>query len=633
MTILTLKQVCLAFGHKPILDRVNFELQKGEKICLIGRNGVGKSTLFKTILADISPDEGSIWHPDTLKIASLAQDIPEFANKSIYQVVSEGFAGLSSLLQQYHDLAENIQQQDQQSVKQLEKIQHQIDAMNGWAVDQKIQSILTRLNLPADKLIKQCSGGIKRKTLLAKALVDEPDLLLLDEPTNHMDINAITWLEEFLANYNGSIIFVTHDRAFLRKLAKRIIELDRGRLTSFAGDFDFYLKAKENLIAEEENAQKRLNKKLEDYEAWIRQGVKARGKRNQGKVKKLLELREQKAKTLATTGKIKLNSQNSQLSGKLVADLDHIYFSYENKTIIKDFSCRIQRQDRIGIIGPNGCGKSTLLNIILGKSKPQSGQVTLGTKLNIAYFDQQRQQLDLEKSVKENISDGNDYIMLQNQSKHVISYLKDFLFPADKIDSPVKVLSGGEKNRLLLARLFTYESNLLVLDEPTNDLDIETLELLEDKLSDYNGTLLIVSHDRAFLDNLVTSTIVFENQEAGILQEYVGGYEDYIRQRNKLTPSNVNQKKTAKTDQNKKIEANSNKKKKLSYKETHELNTLPDEIDRLEKEIERLEQQISQADFYRQEKTAISRTLAELEDLRKQLQHAYQRWEHLDSYS
>jgi len=547
---------------------------------------------------------------------------------------------------EYHNLAQAMNQAMDQatdqaidhtidtSIKKLAELQQKIEVLDGWNLNQKIETVLSRLSLPEDKPIADCSGGIRRRTMLAQALVSEPDLLLLDEPTNHMDIKAINWLEEFLLAYQGALIFITHDRTFLKHLATRIVELDRGNFVSFKGDFDYYLKKKDELLREEIRENAKFDKKLAEEEVWIRQGIKARRTRNEGRVRALEELRKERGRRQEVKGTVKLAIDDSDVSGKRVADLAHVNFSYDKEILIQDFSTTILRGDRIGIIGPNGSGKSTLLKLILGELKPDSGNITMGTRLDCVYFDQQRQQLDLEKTVRENISDGKEIISVKGRSRHVISYLKDFLFPPEQIDSPVKTLSGGERNRLMLANLFTKPANMMVLDEPTNDLDVDTLELLEELLAEYEGTLLLVSHDRTFLDNVVTSTLVFE--EDGKVGEYVGGYEDWIRQRKPNKSSTLSGKSSSKKIKISKQENNKNnssEKKKLGFNEKRELASLPDNIEAMENQQQALEQRIGQSNFYQQEKDVISETMSTLKQLQGELKESYERWEYLASFN
>ena len=625
MPLLTLTDICLAYGHHPLLDKVNFQIDAGERVCLVGRNGTGKSTLFRVITKDAEPDEGEIWRKDGLRISHLLQEVPADNTHTIFEVVAHGLGEMGDLLTDYHNAVHHVGA-NEVPLSALADLQHKIEVNDGWNLNQKIETILTKLDLPEDKQLKDCSGGVRRRVMLAQALVSEPELLLLDEPTNHMDISAITWLEEFLKAYKGALIFITHDRTFLKNLATRIIELDRGQLTSWPCNYERYLEKKEEQLAHEERTNAKFDKKLAEHEAWIRKGIKARRTRNEGKVRRLQEMRKQRSQRISQQGRVSLNVDEGEQSGKRVVDLQHINFKYDESTIIKDFSTRIMRGDRIGIMGPNGCGKSTLLKIILGEIKPHSGDVITGTKLEIAYFDQQRDILNPEKTVRENISEGSDYVNVRGKNRHVIGYLKSFLFPPERIDSPVKILSGGERNRLLLARLFTKPANMMVLDEPTNDLDVDTLELLEDLLEEYEGTLLLVSHDRAFLDNVVTSTIVFEGN--GKFEEYVGGYEDMLRQR--ITPMPTeNNLKIRKKEQV--YEQPKQSKKKLSYKETRELEKLPALIEKLETEQNELQKKISSSEFYQQEKNTITETLERIEEVNSELEHAFQRWEYLDN--
>ena len=634
MSLLSLTNVSLAYGHHPLLAQVDFRIAAGERVCLVGRNGTGKSTLLRVISDTAHPDDGEVWRKDTLRIAHLEQEVLVDTPDTVFDVVASGIGELGTLLSEYHAAADQLGNADATSLQKLAALQHRIDALHGWNINQKVESVLSRLALPADLLVTACSGGIRRRVMLAQALVSEPDLLLLDEPTNHMDIASITWLENFLLSFQGALIFITHDRTFLRNLATRIIELDRGQLTSFPGNYEHYLQKKEELLELEDRANAKFDKKLAEHEVWIRQGIKARRTRNEGRVRTLLAMRGARRQRIGAPGKASLDVDTGDLSGKLVADVRHVSYRYGDQWIIRDFSTRILRGDRVGIMGPNGCGKTTLLRLILGDLTPQAGQVIRGTRLQLAYFDQQRRQLDPDKTVRENISEGRDYVTVRGRSRHVISYLKDFLFPPERIDSPVKILSGGERNRLLLAALLAQSANMLVLDEPTNDLDVDTLELLEDLLGDYEGTLLLVSHDRSFLDNVVTSTIVFEGD--GQVEEYVGGYEDWQRQR-KLPLAASEPAASQKRDNERRVapqQANTEaavQKQKLSYKEQRELQALPAQIEALEATLHQLEQQVIQGEFYRQDKQNISTTLAELEKMRTAVREAYERWEQLDN--
>ena len=630
MTILTLDHVSLAYGHIPLLDKVNLRVSAGERICLVGRNGAGKSTLFRVISGLIQPDDGELWHKDTLRISYLEQEVPEDNTQTIFEIVAAGLGEIGLLLSEYHNIVHHITTEDKYTLQKMEKLHHKIDALHGWNINQKVETVLSRLSLPEDKHMQDCSGGIRRRVMLAQALVSEPDLLLLDEPTNHMDIASINWLEEFLLNFQGALIFITHDRTLVKRLATRIIELDRGVLTSFPGDYDHFLRKKEELLEAEERAHEKFDKKLAEHEVWIRQGIKARRTRNEGRVRRLMAMRREKGRRLTQQGKVNLEVDTGEVSGKLVVDLRHVNFSYDELVIINDFSTRIMRGDRVGIIGPNGSGKSTLLKLLLGEIKPDNGKVVLGTKLEIAYFDQQREQLQLDKTVRENISPGGDYISIAGKSRHVISYLKDFLFPPERINSPVKSLSGGERNRLLLARIFTRSANMLVLDEPTNDLDVDTLELLEDLLSDYTGTLLLVSHDRTFLDDVVTSTIVFE--DGGEVVEYVGGYEDWERQRS--APPDTQKKVKQISTQTKTVKRKQlSQKPKLGFNEKRELENLPVKIEQLEQQQKAIEHEIASELFYKQDKATITTTLSQLQKINDDLNKSYARWEELDCFS
>lgn len=626
MSLLTLTDISLAYGRQPLLQSVNFSIDRGERVCLIGRNGTGKSTLFHVISGITAPDDGEVWRRDTLRISHLLQDVPPDTDETVYEVVASGLGGLGRLLAEYHQAASRIPKGGENNdLERLNELQQRIDVEDGWNIDNKVDTVLSRLSLPPDESLAACSGGIRRRVMLARALVSEPDLLLLDEPTNHMDIASIHWLEEFLLSFSGALIFISHDRTLVRNLATRIIELDRGILTSFPGDYDHFLEKKDEILAAEDKANARFDKKLAEEEAWIRKGIKARRTRNEGRVRKLEQMRRDKQQRMERKGTVNLNVNDDIASGKLVADLRHVSFSYGDNPIVRDFSTRLMRGDRVGIIGPNGAGKSTLLKLLLGEIKPDDGEVIHGTRLQIAYFDQQRARLQPEKTVRDNISDGSDYVNVRGRSRHVIGYMKDFLFPPERIDSPVKSLSGGERNRLLLARIFTQPANMLVLDEPTNDLDVETLELLEDLLMDFDGTLLLVSHDRTFLDNVVTSTIAFEGD--GRVREYVGGYEDWLRQRPVAADKETWSGKTGPAPEKR---PKSRNKTKLSYHEQRELAVLPDRIEELEGEHMELEKRISNSEFYKQDKSTITGTLVELERIRRDLEQAYRRWEELE---
>jgi len=626
MPLLTLTDVSLAYGHHALLDKVNFQVDTGERICLVGRNGAGKSTLFRVISGQAQADDGELWQQDTLCISYLEQEVPADQTDNIFDVVASGLGEIGKHLADYHHALAELDDSNPATLQRLSDCQHRIEVIDGWNVNQKVESVLSRLALDADQSLSDCSGGMRRRVMLARALVSEPDLLLLDEPTNHMDIAAITWLEEFLRTFKGALMFITHDRTFLRNLATRMVELDRGRLTSFPVGYDDYLLKKEQLIEIEARAHAKFDKRLSDEEKWIRKGIKARRTRNEGRVRALKAMREERRQRREVQGRVNINVDKGELSGKLVSDLRKVSFAYPERPIVTSLTTRIMRGDRVGIIGPNGSGKSTLLKLILGELAPQQGEVVMGTKLQIAYFDQHRSLLQPDKTVRENISDGSDYVSVRGRPQHVIGYLKKFLFPPERVDSPVRILSGGERNRLMLARLFTQPANMLILDEPTNDLDVDTLELLEDLLIEYDGTILLVSHDRTFLDNVVTSTLVFEDE--GEVNEYVGGYEDWLMQREKPSASQPVATRTVGTSAG---GGEPVKNKKLGYKESRELAALPEKIERLEKTLAQIESQVSLPAFYQGDQETISRNLAELDKTHETLQEYYERWEFLDN--
>ncbi len=620
--LITLDNVSLAFGLDVLLDHVKLQIASNERVCLIGRNGAGKSSLFKVIEGTLSPDSGTIWRKPNLRLARLAQELPLNVDLTVYQFVAEGLADTGKLLADYFALIQRLEHShSDQDLKKLEQLQHSIDAKQGWHFEQEIKTILARLELSPDQRLLELSGGWQRRAALARALVTKPELLLLDEPTNHLDIEAIQWLESELLACNTGIIFITHDRALLQRLATRIIELDRGQLTSWPGDYVNFLRRKEEMLHAESKQNALFDKKLAEEERWIRQGIKARRTRNEGRVRALIALRKTRANRRELQGKANFDLHDAEKSGQLVFEAKNISQCFEDKIVIQNLSLRIMRGDRIGLIGPNGVGKSTLLNILLGKLSPQQGSVIQGTKLHIAYFDQLRHALDLEKTVIDNVTLGSDIIEINGSKRHVISYLADFLFTPERARTPVKALSGGECNRLLLARLFSQSTNLLVLDEPTNDLDIETLELLEDLLSSYQGTILLVSHDRAFLDNVVTSTLVFAGN--GIIEEYVGGYQDWLNQRKPLTTAKETL--TSETLQREKPQQ-----KKLSYKEQKELAELPHKIEQLEAEQAELQAITAAAEFYQQDPNTIATSLNRLQKLAEELELAYARWSELE---
>ena len=630
MPLIRLDNISLAYGDQPLLAHVDFQVDAGERVCLVGRNGTGKTTLFRVITGAAAPDDGEIWRMETLRVAHLEQEVPPDTEQTIFEVVAGGLGELGPLLAEFHNLTHHHGLAQRESLRALAQLQARIETLDGWNINQKVETVLTRLNLPEDKRLTDCSGGTCRQVMLARALVSEPDLLLLDEPTNHLDINAIAWLEKYLVNYNSAVMFITHDRTFVRRLATRVVELDRGKLTSFPGNFDGYLRRKDELFEIEERASAKFDKKLLEEEAWIRRGIKARRTRNEGRVRALQAMRRDKADRLEAQGRANFSIDAGALSGRLVVDVRRVSFCYGDNSIIRDLSTRILRGDRVGILGPNGSGKSTLLKLILGELEPTSGEVVLGTRLQVAYFDQHRRMLDPEKTVRENITDS-DYVTVRGRSRHVIGYLKDFLFPSQRIDSPVKALSGGERNRLLLAKIFTQSANMMVLDEPTNDLDVDTLELLEELLSEYEGTLLLVSHDRTFLDNVVTSTLVFEGD--GKFGEYAGGYEDWERYQRQIpeVPSGTKKRANTQPPPAPSQAKRTDKPRKLTYKEQRELEALPVAIEALEAEQAELHRLMGGAEFYRQSSDMITATLERLEVLKCDLEECYARWQTLEA--
>ncbi|MBT6701688.1 MAG: ATP-binding cassette domain-containing protein, partial [Gammaproteobacteria bacterium] len=604
MPIVTIKNLYHSFGSHPILDHIDLGIDKGERICLVGRNGTGKSTLLKLLSKQNKPDEGEINYSQGIRVGELRQDVPVSIDGSVYDVVAEGVGELGKVITEWHHCILAIAE-DPSALKQMEILQQKIEAQNGWNIEQRISSTISLLKLPSDEKFDALSGGLKRRTLLAQALVSEPDLLLLDEPTNHLDIEAILWLEEFLKSFSGAILFITHDRSFLQNLATRIIDLDRGQLTSWPGSYDKYLTAKQQQLDAEETSNALFDKKLAEEEVWIRQGIKARRTRNEGRVRSLEKMREQRSQRREQVNKAVLSTQQVERSGKIVIEAENIDFKWQQQEIVKGFSCKIQRGDKIGIIGPNGCGKSTLIQLLLEDIKPNSGTVKTGTKLEVAYFDQNRDTLDLEKSVRDNIADGSDNVTVNGVPKHIIGYLKDFLFNPSQVNTPVSALSGGERNRLMLAKLFTRPFNFLIMDEPTNDLDIDTLELLEELLMDYQGSLLLVSHDRAFINHIVDSCFVFEGNAK--VKEYVGGYDDWLRQKPVEAKTSVAAKTTNNKDQQLKPKTRAKaEKKKLNFNEQKELKALPRKIDKLEQAINEIQQQMAAPEFYQKSADTIT---------------------------
>jgi ABC transport system ATP-binding/permease protein len=609
MPLVALDRVSLAFGHLPLLDEANFQIDPGERVAVIGRNGSGKSTLLQILGGDLPPDSGVVLRQPGVRIARLVQDVPLSADRTVATVVGEGLG--------------------------------ELDIHDEWQREHQSDMVMSRLSLPPDAIVDTLSGGWKRRVLLARALVGQPDLLLLDEPTNHLDIEAITWLESFLAEYRGAVVFVTHDRAFLERLATRIVELDRGRLTSWPGDYATFERKKEEWLANEELANTKFDKKMATEEVWLRRGVKARRTRDEGRVKALMAMRAERAERRNRAGNVRLNIESADSSGKMVFEAQHVNFTYPprgNKPaiVVKDFSTRVMRGDRIGLIGPNGAGKTTLLRLLLGQMEPTNGEVRRGANVQIAYYDQQREQLDPDRSVVDTIGDGADTVTVNGQPRHVHGYLQDFLFSPERARSPVRALSGGERNRLLLARLLTRPANTLVLDEPTNDLDLETLELLEQQLVDWPGTLLIVSHDRRFLDNVVTSTLAFEGD--GKIGDYVGGYEDYLRQREgeggKDTSGSAKDVSGSAKNMSGSTKGGSGKqptRKKRTFKEEREYTELPNRIAALEAEQKDLQAKLADAGFYQQAGAIIQGAVDRLEQIDRELGVAIERWDALDS--
>jgi ATP-binding cassette subfamily F protein uup len=630
MSLIGLQDVSISFGDPPLLDKINLQIQPGERVCLIGRNGSGKTTLMKIINGDMEPDSGAVACQQGVTTALLAQEVPEGIKGTVFDVVLSGLGKKGELPAEYHRLSTKLAEESSNAVmKRLDQVQKILDATDGWEVHRQAETIITRMRLNPEAEFQLLSAGLKRRVLLARSLVRKPGILLLDEPTNHLDIDAITRLEEFLMRYEGTLLFVTHDRMLVKRLATRIIELDRGKLSNWNCSYEIYLERKEAALEAEREQWVVFDKKLAKEEDWIRQGVKARLKRDQGRLAALLKMREERRIRREQQGTARMYLQEARRSGKLVIDAEEASFSYDDTPVIRDFTTLIMRRDRVGIIGPNGCGKTTLLRLLLGELTPQPGNLRHGTNLEIVYFDQLRGQLDEDKSVLDNVADGSDRVVLNGKTRHVIGYLQDFLFAPERSRSPVKVLSGGERNRLLLAKLFARPSNLLVMDEPTNDLDIETLELLEELLMNYPGTLLLVSHDRTFLNNVVTSTLVFEG--GGKVTEYIGGYDDWLVQKPQPSPliSASGQKEKKKKDR-KLRPATPVRPRKLTNKEKEELEKLPRRIEALEEEQERLYQRMAEPAFYQQEGDKVVRANQRLEELKQVLAAAYQRWEELE---
>lgn len=624
MALFSLSEAKIGYGGPPLLDGISLIIESGERIGLLGRNGAGKSTLMKTIAGEHDIDDGEIQRQSGLRVARLTQEVPTGEQGTIYDVVAHGLGDVGDRLAAYHQLSQQFADNpDDRTAKQIDRLQHELDTSGGWDSQQLVERILSRMNLPADSVFSSLSSGMKRRVLLAQALVLEPDILLLDEPTNHLDIESITWLEDFLSKYPNTLIFVTHDRVFLQRLATRIIEVERGRLFDWTCDYQLFLKRKEEFLEAEAKQEELFDKKLAEEERWIRQGIKARRTRNEGRVRALKKLREERRQRKSKVGNVKMQTQAAERSGQLILDAQDVHFAYDGQPIVRDFSGTLIRGDRVGLIGPNGCGKTTLLKLLLGDLPPDSGTLRHGTNLQVAYFDQLRAQLDEDKTAQENVGEGSEQVLINGQNRHVLGYLQDFLFTPERARSLVRYLSGGERNRLLLAKLLTKPSNILVLDEPTNDLDTETLELLEELLAEYTGTLLLVSHDRAFLNNVVTSTLAFEGD--GVFREYDGGYDDWLRQ---STISREAEKPTSTKAE--KPRAKTDKPRKLSFNEQRELAELPARLEQLETEQAELQSTLSNPDFYRGEGQEIAQVKDRFEKLQAELAEAYTRWETLE---
>tara|TARA_B110000914_G_scaffold187373_1_gene171838 strand:- start:5446 stop:7320 length:1875 start_codon:yes stop_codon:yes gene_type:complete len=623
MPLVTLQDVFLSYGQPPLIDHLDLVIEPNERVCLIGRNGAGKSTLMKIITGQVTPDEGSIKRASGVKVAQLEQSVPHDTSGTVFDVIAQGMGAEGELVKTFHHLIQQLNVDPSPKVMNAyEECQAELDRVNGWDINSRVEAIITKMELDPDVDISSLSGGYKRRVLLARALVCDPDLLLLDEPTNHLDIEAIQWVEQFLLKWEGSLLFISHDRRFMDNLANRFIEIDRGKLQDYNCDYSTYLVRKEENLEIEDRQNALFDKRLSQEEVWIRQGIKARRTRNEGRVRALESMRREHADRRKQLGTARMDIQAAEKSGKIVAEADNVSFAFDNgKQVVKNFSTLIQRGDKVGFIGRNGVGKTTLIKLLLGELTPQQGSIKTGTNLNIAYFDQYRSALDEEKTVQDNVSGGRDMLEIGGKQRHVISYLQDFLFAPERCRQPVKALSGGERNRLLLAKLFTQPSNILVLDEPTNDLDIDTLDLLEELLIDYKGTVILVSHDRAFLNNVVTSTLVFDG--SGTIEQYIGGYDDWLRQRKTEKATKVAapkaQAKSATTS------------KKLSYNDQRELDGLPAEIEKMEIQIAATSEVISKPGFYQGDRPSIEAVENQLAAEQKQLAECYARWELLEN--
>lgn len=639
MSLINLTNAYLSFSDAPLLDHIDMSIEVNERVCLVGRNGAGKSTLLKVLNKEVPLDEGQIVYENNVVVSRLQQDPPRDVQGNVFDFVAEGLQEQAQLLKDYHELSHQVEQEPSESnLAKLAKMQEQLDHQNGWQLENRIRNVISSLSLDSEAQLSSLSGGWLRKAALAKALVCQPTVLLLDEPTNHLDIETIKWLEEFLKSFNGSIVFISHDRSFIRQMATRIIDLDRGKIASWSGNYDNYLLGKEEALRVEELQNAEFDKKLAQEEVWIRQGIKARRTRNEGRVRALKAMRQEYSERRKVMGSAKMQIEEALRSGKIVFELENVTYQVDDKLLVNDFSVQVLRGDKIALIGPNGIGKTTLLKLMLGNLTPTSGSVHCGTKLEVAYFDQYRLELDPEKTVMDNLAEGKQEVMVNGRSRHVLGYLQDFLFPPKRARTPVRALSGGERNRLLLAKLFLKPSNLLVLDEPTNDLDIETLELLEELVNDYQGTVLLVSHDRQFVDNVVTQCWFFEDK--GHIGIYAGGYADALQQQQQAQPvkvSTVNSsqqpKKESNTVNNQNKESTVKKKVKLSYNEQRELAQLPSKIEQLEIAIADLQAQIGQSDFFNQPHDITGPILQSLSDKEAELEAVFDRWEQLEALS
>lgn len=629
MSLINLTNAYLSFSDAPLLDHIDMSIEINERVCLVGRNGAGKSTLLKVLNKEIPLDEGQIVYESNVVVSRLQQDPPRDIQGNVFDFVAEGLKEQAQLLKDYYALSHLVETDPSESnLSKLAKMQEQLDHQNGWQLDNRIRNVISSLSLDGDALLSSLSGGWLRKAALVKALVCQPSVLLLDEPTNHLDIETIKWLEEFLKSFNGSIVFISHDRSFIRQMATRIIDLDRGKVASWGGNYDSYLLGKEEALRVEELQNAEFDKKLAQEEVWIRQGIKARRTRNEGRVRALKAMRQEYSQRRQVMGSAKMQIEEALRSGKIVFELENVTYQIEDKRLVNDFSVQVLRGDKIALIGPNGIGKTTLLKLMLGSLAPTSGSVHCGTKLEVAYFDQYRLELDPEKTVMDNLAEGKQEVMVNGRLRHVLGYLQDFLFPPKRARTPVRALSGGERNRLLLAKLFLKPSNLLVLDEPTNDLDIETLELLEELVNDYQGTVLLVSHDRQFVDNVVTQCWFFEDQ--GRIGIYAGGYTDALQQQAQSMSAQVTNSKSHESVKN--DPAKTEKKKvKLSYNEQRELAQLPNKIEELETAIADLQAQIGHSDFFNQPHEVTSPILQSLADKEAELEAVFERWEQLEA--